>query len=31
MNDTPLLLPDPVDKLARRLIARRRGHTTIGT
>lgn len=24
-------LPDPLDKLARRLLARRRGHTTIGT
>ncbi|MBC9731407.1 hypothetical protein [Streptomyces sp. TRM68367] len=31
LGDTPLLLPDPVDKLARRLVARRRGHTTIGT
>jgi hypothetical protein len=30
LGDTPLVLPDPLDKLARRLLARRRGHTTIG-
>ncbi|MFJ4526161.1 hypothetical protein ACIP4Y_35470 [Streptomyces sp. NPDC088810] len=30
LGTTPLLLPDPLDKLARRLLARRRGHTTIG-
>ncbi|MFF7872161.1 hypothetical protein ACFZCT_37830 [Streptomyces qaidamensis] len=31
LGTTPLLLPDPLDKLARKLLARRRGHTTIGT
>ncbi|MFE2639368.1 hypothetical protein ACFXKF_32190 [Streptomyces scopuliridis] len=31
LGDTALLLPDPLDKLARRLLARRRGHITIGT
>ncbi|MFD7706981.1 hypothetical protein [Streptomyces sp. NPDC059786] len=31
LDDTPLLLPGPVDKLARQLVARRRGHTAIGT
>ncbi|MEV5989643.1 hypothetical protein AB0L85_32655 [Streptomyces sp. NPDC052051] len=31
LGDTPLLLPDPIDKLARQLVARRRGHITIGT
>ncbi len=31
LGDTPLLLPDPVDKLARRLLTRRRGHSAIGT
>ncbi|WP_329330886.1 hypothetical protein [Streptomyces luteogriseus] len=30
LGDSPLLLPDPLDKLARRLLARRRGHVTIG-
>ncbi|MFF0127342.1 hypothetical protein ACFYTG_16675 [Streptomyces mirabilis] len=30
LGTTPLLLPDPLDNLARRLLARRRGHTTIG-
>ncbi|MCX4569433.1 hypothetical protein OOK48_24160 [Streptomyces viridodiastaticus] len=31
LGDSPLLLPDPLNRLARRLVARRRGHTTIGT
>ncbi|MFF3088819.1 hypothetical protein ACFVRB_27820 [Streptomyces nojiriensis] len=31
LGDTPLLLPDPLDTIARRLLARRRGHTTTGT
>lgn len=31
LGTTPLLLPDPLDRLARKLLARRRGHTTIGT
>ncbi|MFI2259153.1 hypothetical protein [Streptomyces tubercidicus] len=31
LGTTPLLLPDPLDKLARKLLARRRGHTTIGS
>ncbi|MGP3991918.1 hypothetical protein [Streptomyces sp. 3N207] len=29
LGTTPLLLPDPLDKVARKLLARRRGHTTI--
>ncbi|MFJ3632291.1 hypothetical protein [Streptomyces sp. NPDC090112] len=31
LGGTPLVLPDPLDKLARLLLGRRRGHTTIGT
>ncbi|MFF7535160.1 hypothetical protein ACFZB2_39755 [Streptomyces bobili] len=31
LGTEPLLLPDPLDTLARRLLARRRGHTTIGS
>ncbi|WP_406407115.1 hypothetical protein [Streptomyces sp. NBC_01643] len=31
LGTKPLLLPDPLDKLARKLLTRRRGHTTIGT
>ncbi|MFK8849367.1 hypothetical protein [Streptomyces sp. Ac-502] len=30
LGDKPLLLPEPLDKLARQLLARRRGHITIG-
>ncbi|GHE61401.1 hypothetical protein GCM10017771_84600 [Streptomyces capitiformicae] len=30
LGDTPLLLPDPSDKLARRLLARGRGRVSIG-
>ncbi|MEU3693800.1 hypothetical protein [Streptomyces narbonensis] len=31
LGTEPLLLPDPLDTLARQLLARRRGHTTIGS
>ncbi|MEU7428379.1 hypothetical protein [Streptomyces sp. NPDC040750] len=31
LGTEPLLLPDPLDELARQLLARRRGHTTIGS
>ncbi|MFD5779997.1 hypothetical protein ACFVWX_32795 [Streptomyces sp. NPDC058220] len=31
LGDIPLLLSEPIGKLARQLVARRHGHTTIGT
>lgn len=31
LGTTHLLLPDPLNRLARKLLARQRGHTTIGT
>ncbi|MEV0143922.1 MULTISPECIES: hypothetical protein [unclassified Nonomuraea] len=30
LGERPLLLPDPLDEIARRLLARRRGHVTLG-
>ncbi|MFE2879344.1 hypothetical protein ACFXG6_25310 [Streptomyces roseus] len=31
LGDTPVLLPEPLDTVARRLLARRPGYTTTGT
>ncbi|MER6530512.1 hypothetical protein [Streptomyces sp. NPDC001508] len=30
LGEKPLLLPDPIDKIAQQLLARRRGHMTLG-